>query len=75
MFEKNYPYCTAWINTVGWIELGADDESDSTIRILNEGGLVWENDSYLGGALEAAEKYLKEKLPDEFGIELEIEED
>ena len=75
MFEKHYPYCAAWINTTGWIELGANEESDSTIRVLNEGGMVWENDDHLEKALQTAEKYLKEELPDDFGIELEIEED
>lgn len=75
MFEKHYPYVSTWIYTAGWIEFGSDDNSDSMIRILNEGGMVWEDEKSktLDEALKKAENYLKNELPDEFGIELEIE--
>lgn len=75
MFEKQYTYLSAWINTSGWIELGSDDHYDSLIRILNEGGMLWEeeNAKSINEALKMAENYLKNQLPDEFGIELEIE--
>lgn len=75
MFEKDYPYLSSWIDTVGWIEIGTDHMSDSLLRILNEGGTVWEDsDSVsINEALEKGEKYLKEDVVEEFGIELEID--
>lgn len=76
MFEKNFPYISSWIYTSGWIEIGSDDYSESMIRILNEGGMIWEDEESvsLNEALKRAEDYLKNQLPEEFGIELEIEE-
>ena len=75
MFEKQYPYVSAWIYSSGWMEFGQDDYSDSLIRILDEGGLLWEDETSktLDQALKRAEEYLKNDLPDEFGIELEVE--
>ena len=76
MFEKKYPYISAWIYTAGWIEIGSDDYSESMLRILNEGGMIWEDDEseILNESLKKAESYLKNQLPEEFGIELEIED-
>ena len=76
MFEKDYPYVSAWVYTIGWIEMGSDNYSNSMIRILNEGGLVWEDNKSqsIGEALKDAENYLKNQLPEDFGFELEIED-
>jgi hypothetical protein len=36
-----YPNIASWIKG-GWIEIGRDGHSTSIIRVLDEGGLVWE---------------------------------
>lgn len=40
-FAGRYPNITGWIED-GWIEIGRDGQSTSVIRVLGEGGLVWE---------------------------------
>ncbi len=40
-FAKKYPNIAGWIAD-GWIEIGRDGYSTSMIRVLNEGGTVWE---------------------------------
>ena len=40
-FTERYPNIAGWIKD-GWIEIGRDGHSTSTIRVLDEGGLVWE---------------------------------
>lgn len=76
MFEKNYPYISSWISTSGWIEVGADENSSSMLRILDEGGMIWEDrkSKTVNETLKRAENYLKNQLPEEFGFELEIDE-
>ena len=57
-FTQSYPNLTYWVESFGWIELGQDDYSRSLIRILNEGGMVWESQEYydsLDNALQEAE--------------------
>ena len=40
-FTKKYPNIADWIKG-GWIEIGRNGYSTSIIRVLDEGGLVWE---------------------------------
>jgi hypothetical protein len=40
--EKSYPTITRWIKSDGWIDIGQDDYRRSMVRVLDEGGLVWE---------------------------------
>jgi SWIM zinc finger len=40
-FTEKYPNIAGWIKS-GWIEIGRDGHSTSLIRVLDEGGLVWE---------------------------------
>lgn len=40
-FTQKYPNIAGWIKN-GWIEIGRDGYSTSIIRVLDEGGLVWE---------------------------------
>ena len=40
-FTEKYPNIARWIKN-GWIEIGRDGHSTSMIRVLDEGGLVWE---------------------------------
>jgi hypothetical protein len=45
-FEQMYPYITAWVQD-GYIEVGNDGYSRSFLRVLDEGGQIWEsNDEY-----------------------------
>lgn len=43
-FELAYPYIVRWVMTHGWIEIGHDDSryTQSFIRALDGGGMVWE---------------------------------
>jgi hypothetical protein len=40
-FEKRYRNVAAWLRD-GWIEIGYREGSSSFIRVLDEGGMVWE---------------------------------
>ena len=40
-FTERYPNIAGWIKD-GWIEIGRDGHSTSVIRVLDEGGLIWE---------------------------------
>jgi hypothetical protein len=42
-FSKTYPNIAHWVNIQGWIEIGQDEYSSSSVRALDEGGLVWES--------------------------------
>lgn len=62
-FEKAYPQLDNWVKDRGWIEIGADENSDSWVRILDEGGMVWESeDKSLNKALKNAEIFLEEYI-------------
>jgi len=57
-FEQLYPNLTYWVESFGWLALGQNDYSRSVIRILDEGGMIWESeDRYesMDAALRAAE--------------------
>ncbi|KAB8142624.1 hypothetical protein F8S13_13795 [Chloroflexia bacterium SDU3-3] len=38
-----YPRLSDWVSSRGWVELGLDMETRTHIRILDQGGLVWES--------------------------------
>ena len=40
--ETIYPTIARWVQEYGWIEIGQDDMSQSFVRALDEGGMVWE---------------------------------
>lgn len=40
-FSSRYPNISSWVRD-GWIEIGRDDYSRSMVRIMDEGGMVWE---------------------------------
>jgi hypothetical protein len=58
-FDEMFPIIARWISQEeGWVALGADHDSRSTIRALHGGGMVWEGtDEYksLDEALRAME--------------------
>ena len=71
MFSKKYPNLNWWINNHGWIELGSDEYSSSWIRILDEGGMYWEDDDSesLDESLEKADIWMSTEIEDRFGEE------
>ena len=52
-FEDTYPHIAEWVQVHGWIEIGQDEYSDSFVRALDIGGLVWEGESRYGTLDEA----------------------
>lgn len=44
LFDAQYPNIAQWVQD-GWIEMGQDEFSESFIRVLDAGGLVWESES------------------------------
>lgn len=59
--DGSYPSLWRWVTQRGWIELGPTEGSRSFIRILDDGGLIWEGAaSYpsLKAVLEALEDAL-----------------
>lgn len=69
MFSKIYPNVDWWVNTHGWIELGSDYHSNSWLRMLDEGGMCWEDEdsNSLDEALKAADIWLSAEIQDRFG--------
>lgn len=68
-FSSTYPNITAWTESYGWIEIGQDDYSKSFIRVLDEGGTVWESQptyKFIDDALNELEVALG-KIIDEIG--------
>lgn len=74
-FSKQYPHVAWWIDNQGWIEIGTDEYSDSLIRLLDEGGMWWEdkNATTIDEALSNAEAFLAEDLPQRFGKDFKLE--
>jgi hypothetical protein len=68
-FSSIYPNIAYWAESCGWIEIGQDEYSESFIRVLDEGGTVWEGKTKyksLDDALNDLEAAL-EKIIDEIG--------
>ena len=42
-FSNTYPNIVTWTELYGWIEIGDDTNSAAFIRVLDEGGTVWES--------------------------------
>ena len=64
-FTELYPNLAYWVESFGWIELGQDDYSRSLIRILDEGGMIWESKERhdnLDAALQDAEAAIADWL-------------
>ncbi len=61
IFAKTFPHIDQWIGEQGWIEIGSNENSDSLVRAIDEGGLVWESDDQhqtIDDALLALEQFL-----------------
>ncbi len=60
-FSKTYPNIATWTELYGWIEIGDYGKSDAFIRVLDEGGTVWESTTrptYFDEALQELEDAL-----------------
>jgi len=67
--DEKYPNIADWIHGYGWIELGENDYSRSMIRVLDEGGMIWESSKKyksLDELFDALEEELAAKI-DEIG--------
>ena len=68
-FSSTYPNPAAWTESYGWIEIGEVDFSQSFVRALDMGGMVWEGKSKyktVDAALDDLEAAL-EKIIEEIG--------
>jgi hypothetical protein len=64
-FADAYPNIAQWIEVQGWIEIGEDEYSDSLVRCLDQGGMIWESRDIhksIDDALQALEEALEELL-------------
>lgn len=62
-FEDKYPSLADWVINRGRIEIGEEGFLPSFIRVLDEGGLVWEGNTHypsIDAALADAEAGVKE---------------
>ena len=56
--DVTYPTIARWVHEYGWIEIGQDHMSQSFIRALDAGRMVWEgqaHDATLDDALQDLE--------------------
>ncbi len=73
--DELYPHTAYFVEAIGWIEIGSDEDSPLTsfIRALDAGGLVWEGkDEYqtLDAAFQDLEQGIAEWM-EQTGIEPE----
>ena len=56
--EQLFTHLARWVKGYGWLEIGQDHYTGSFIRVLDEGGMIWQGDPQyetLDAALHAAE--------------------
>lgn len=77
MIDNKYPILAKWVKSEGDIELGENGVTESFIRVLNEGGMLWESKreyKTIDEAFRAAEKaiqiFLEGGWPDEEEFEI-----
>ena len=60
-FDERYPALAWWIQEGGTIELGREFYTNSLIRVLDEGGLLWESEenyASVAAALDETEAFV-----------------
>lgn len=69
-FAEHYPHLAWWVEGQGYLELGQDEYSTSLLRILDPGGLCFEDSesTTVDEALAAGEAFLTAELPERFGV-------
>jgi hypothetical protein len=68
-FEGAYPHLSRWVTSYGWLEVGQAPYCPSCIRVLDEGGTIWEStpryasvDEALREADEAVAQWMREQF-------------
>jgi hypothetical protein len=64
-FQAMFPNITRWVKDFGTVELGYDPNTDSFMRAMDEGGMVWKGEShyeYLDDAFLDLEKGIRATL-------------
>jgi hypothetical protein len=64
-FAHLYPNIARWVQSYGWIEIGADHYSRSLVRAYDEGSTVWESqadDVTLEEALQTLDTVLAQRM-------------
>ena len=61
LFDVSFPNITLWVQDCGTVEIGYDSNTDSFIRALDEGGMVWSGKSHYK-SLDDALQHLEEGL-------------
>lgn len=71
-FTQRYPHLAWWVENHGYFELGTDEYSSSLLRILDEGGMCFEDTDSDGVdfALAAGEEFLEAELAERFLLKL-----
>jgi hypothetical protein len=64
-FERTYSHIARWVQSYGWIAMGADHDSRSLVRALDAGGMVWESpedDTKLDEVLQMLDAFLAQRM-------------
>ena len=70
-FAEAYPNLAKWIAVQGWIEVGNDGMSPSLLRVLDEGGLIFEqegDEKSVDDALRVADAAIAKWMREEMGM-------
>jgi hypothetical protein len=64
-FAHLYPNIARWVQSYGWIEMGADHDRSSLLRAWDTDGIVWESkadDATLDDTLRVLESFLAQRM-------------
>jgi hypothetical protein len=64
-FAHLFPNIARWVQSYGWIEIGADHYSHSLVRAFDEGSTVWESQAdnvTLDEALQKLDTVLAQRI-------------
>jgi hypothetical protein len=64
-FEAAFPNITRWVKEFGTVEIGYDPNTDSFMRAMDKGGMVWKGESHyenLDDAIQDLEKGIRATL-------------
>ena len=67
-FEEIFPNLARWVTEVGTVEIGYDSNTESFIRALDEGGMVWSGKRHYEN-LDDAFRDLEKGIATAIGVE------
>lgn len=72
MFSKYYPAVHHWVQNYGNIEIGEDDNTHSLIRLIDEGGTLYEDHASenFDDAMVEIEAFLKDYFFETYELKL-----